>query len=110
MMYANQLSSVERVTNRLKVGGFLEYLRYWQEKEDDPKWVSRCRSMVNCLTIMLNQEWGMENKYEQVIHSLAIERNVSLKSQLRIQQLEEENFRLQKEVDELKKSIGKWMG
>jgi len=109
MMYADQKSTLERIANRLKVGGFLEHLRQWHEEEADPQWKRRCKSMENCLVIMLNQEWGIENRYEQICHSLAVERNVSLKCQVRVQQLEEENFRLQKEVDELKRSIQKWI-
>lgn len=108
MMYADQKSTLERIANRLKVGGFMEHLRQWHEEETDTRWKRRCKSMENCLVIMLNQEWGMENRYGQICHSLAVERNVSLKCQVRVQQLEEENFRLQKEVDELKRSIQKW--
>lgn len=109
MMYARNLESYERIINRLKVGGFLECLRQWQAEESDKRWKARCKSMANCLTIMMDQEYGLENKYGQIAHSLAVERNISLKSQVRVQQLEEENFRLQKEVDELKRSINKWM-
>lgn len=108
MMYADQKSTLERIANRLKVGGFMEHLRQWHEEEQDPRWKRRCKSMENCLVIMLNQEWGLENRYGQICHSLAVERNVSLKSEVRLQQLEQENFRLQKELDELKRSIQKW--
>lgn len=107
-MYADQKSTLERISNRLRVGGFMEHIRQWHQEETDPRWKRRLKSMENCLVIMLDQEWGLENRYGQICHSLAVERNVSLKSQVRVQQLEEENFRLQKEVDTLKRSIEKW--